>query len=129
MFEDTATLIRVVRTLGCNLSVEVLGFDPTVRVLTDLETQRLTGNAECPSAVASSDGNDSRPGQWCTIGPPIWASFPLLGHGTNVWQVRECVDIHENLHIRENEMILKTAWRTRDRTAESDIYTINLPKG
>jgi len=46
MFEGTDTLIMiwVVWTLGCNLSVEEIGFDPTVRVLTDLETQKLTGN-------------------------------------------------------------------------------------
>ena len=46
MFEDTDTLILVVRTLGCNLSVEELGFDLTIRVLSDLETQKLTGNTE-----------------------------------------------------------------------------------
>jgi hypothetical protein len=121
MFEDTATLIRVVRTLGCNLSVEELGFDPTVRVLTDLETQRLTGNTKYPSAVVSSCGNDSR--QWCTIGPPIWASLSLLGRGTNVWRVREYVaDVHEDPHMRGNEMIMKTAWRSSARTSESDIY-------
>jgi hypothetical protein len=95
MFEDTETLIRVVRTLGCNLSVEELGFDPTVRVLTDLETQRLTGKTEYPSAVVPSCGNDLR--QWCTIGPPIWTSLSLLGRGTNVWRVRECVaDVNED---------------------------------
>lgn len=44
MFDDTETFIQVVRTMGCNLSVEKFGFDPTVRVSTDLETQRLTGN-------------------------------------------------------------------------------------
>jgi hypothetical protein len=33
MFEDTETLIRVVRSLGCSLSAEELGFDPTVHVL------------------------------------------------------------------------------------------------
>jgi len=42
---NTETFIRVVRTLGCNFSVEELGFDPTDRVLTGLETQRLmSGN-------------------------------------------------------------------------------------
>ena len=121
MFEDTATLIRVVRTLGCNLSVEELGLDPTVRVLTDRETQRLTVNTEYPSAVVSSCGNDSR--QWCTIGPPIWTSLSLLGRGTNVWRVREYVgDGNEDPHVRGNEMIMKTAWRSSARTSESDIY-------
>ena len=120
MFEDTATLIRVVRALGCNLSVEELGFDPTVRVLTDLETQRLTGNTKYPSAVVSSCGNDSR--QWCTIGPPIWASLSLLGRGTNVWRVREYVADVKDPHMRGNKMIMKTAWRSSARTSESDIY-------
>src|SRR5258705_12608231 len=111
MLEDTATLIRVMRTLGCNLSVEVLGFDPIVRVSTDLETQRLTVNTEYPSAVVSFCGNDSR--QWCTIGPPIWASLSLFGRGTNVWGVREYVaDVNEDPHVRGNEMIMKTAWRS-----------------
>jgi hypothetical protein len=121
MFEDTETLIRVVRTLGCNLSVEELGFDPTVRVLTDLETQRLTGKTEYPSAVVPSCGNDLR--QWCTIGPPIWTSLSLLGRGTNVWRVREYVaDVNGDPHMRGNEMIMKTAWRSSARTSESDIY-------
>jgi hypothetical protein len=88
MFEDTATLIRVVRTLGCNLSVEELSFDPTVRVLTDLETQRLTGNAECPSVMESSGGNDSC--QWCTIGLRFgrlfhfWVVVPTSGGSANM---------------------------------------------
>ena len=121
MFEDTATLIRVVRTLGCNLSVEDLGLDPTVRVLTDLETQRLTGNTKYPSAVVSSCGNDPR--RWCTIGPPIWVSLSLLGRGTNVWRVREYVaGVNEDPHLRGNEMVMKTAWRSSTRTSESDIY-------
>ena len=121
MFEDTDTLIRVVRTLGCHLSVEELGFDPTVRLLSDLETQKLTGNTKYPSAVVSSCGNDPR--QWCTIGPPIWASLSLLGRGTNVWRVREyVVNGNEDPYLQGKEMVMKTAWRSSARMSESDIY-------
>jgi hypothetical protein len=46
-----------------------------------------------------------------------------LGHGTNVWRVREYVaDVNEDLHIRGNEMVMTTAWRSSARTSESDIY-------
>ena len=82
MFKDTETLIRVVRTLGCRLSVEELGFDPTVRILTDLETQRLTGKTEY---LVSSCGNDPR--QWRIIGPPIWTSPTIITFRVR-WQTR-----------------------------------------
>jgi hypothetical protein len=85
MFEDTETLIRVVRSVGCSFSAEELGFDPTVHVLflSDLETQKLAGNitSRYPSAVVSPCGNDLR--QWYTIGPPrlfhFWALVPTSG--------------------------------------------------
>ena len=64
MFESTETLISVVRTMECCLLVDSLGFHPTVHVLTDLETQKLTGNTKYPSTVESSCGNDPRP--WYT---------------------------------------------------------------
>jgi hypothetical protein len=122
MFQDTETFIRVVRSLACNLSIEELGFDPTARVLTDLEMQKLTGTTdEYPRAVVSSGGNDPR--QWCTIGPPIWTSLSFLGRGTNVWRVREyVVGVNQEPLLRGNNMIMKTAWRSSARTPESDIY-------
>ena len=122
MFQDTETFIRVVRSLACNLSIHELGFDPTVRVLTDMEAQKLTGNTGgYPHAVVLSGGNDRR--KWCTIGPPIWTSLSFLGRGTNVWLVREYVDgIDQEPLLRGNDMIMKTAWRNSARTPESDIY-------
>lgn len=122
MFRDTDTFIRVVRSLACNLSIEEMGSDPTVRVLTDAETQKLTGSTEgYPHAVVSSGGSDPR--QWCTIGPPIWTSLSFLGRGTNVWLVREyVVGVTQEPLLRGNIMIMKTAWRSSARTPESDIY-------
>ncbi|KIM71242.1 hypothetical protein PILCRDRAFT_758525 [Piloderma croceum F 1598] len=40
MFQNTETFIRVVRSLACELSIEEIGFDPTVRVLTHAETPK-----------------------------------------------------------------------------------------
>jgi hypothetical protein len=107
--------IRVVCSLACNLSIEA-----TVRVLT--ETQKLTGSiGKYPHAVVSSGHGDSR--QWCTIGPPIWTSLSFLGRGTNVWHVREyVVGVTQEPSLRENVMVMKTAWRSSARTPESDIY-------
>ena len=88
MFQDTETFIHVVHSLVCDLSMKEIGFDPTFQVLTDAETQKLIGSTEgYPCTVVSSGG--SNPCQWCTIGPPIWTSLWFLGHGTNVWRVRE----------------------------------------
>jgi hypothetical protein len=122
MFQDAETFIRVVRSLACNLSIQELGFDPTVRVLTDMEAQKLTGNSGgYPHAVVPSGGNDRR--KWCTVGPPIWTSLSFLGRGTNVWLVREYVDgIDQEPLLQGNDMIMKTAWRNSARTPESDIY-------
>ena len=122
MFQDTETFICVVRTLASNLSIKEIGFDPTVRVLTHAETQKLTGSIEgYPYAVVSSGGSDPR--QWCTIGPPIWTSLSFLGRGTNVWRVREyVVGVNQEPLLQGNDMIMKTAWRSSARTPESDIY-------
>ncbi|KIM76113.1 hypothetical protein PILCRDRAFT_13018 [Piloderma croceum F 1598] len=130
MFQDTDTFIRVVRSLACNLLIKEMGSDPTIRVLTDAETQKLTGSTEgYPHAVVSSGGSDPR--QWCTIGPPIWTSLSFLGRGTNVWLVREyvvwlvreyVVGVTQEPLLRGNIMIMKTAWCSSARTPESDIY-------
>ncbi|KAF8072218.1 hypothetical protein FPV67DRAFT_1667650 [Lyophyllum atratum] len=127
MFEDTEVFIRVVRSMACNLSIQELGSDPTVTVLDDDETRRLSGISDArrvpvyPSAVVTSVGKDSR--KWCTIGHTIWTSLSLLGRGTNVWRVREYVEeVDKQPCIGGNEMILKTAWRSSAMTPESDIY-------
>ncbi|KAF8804954.1 hypothetical protein BYT27DRAFT_7258710 [Phlegmacium glaucopus] len=130
MFEDTKTFVRVVRSIACNLSTVELGFDPTVRVLTDEETQRLTEDSKYPSAVISSCGSDPR--EWCTIGPPIWTSLSLLGRGTNVWHVHSyALSVNQDPILHGDEMIMKTAWRSNARTSEFDIYSVvdNHPKG
>jgi len=122
MFKNTPYFIRLVRSVSHHLTITELGSDPTVLVLDDLETQRLTGGQTYPSAVVSAIGKDSR--KWCTIGPPIWSSMSLLGRGTNVWRVRECVlDTRSGQRVLQgNEMIMKTAWRSSSRLPESDIY-------
>jgi len=122
MFQDTETFIRVVRSLACNLSIKEIGYDPTVRVLTHAETQKLTGSIErFPHTVVSSGGSDPR--QWCTIGPPIWTSLSFSGCGTNIWRVREyVVGVNQEPLLQRNDMIMKTAWRSSARTPESDIY-------
>ncbi|KAF8154975.1 hypothetical protein B0H34DRAFT_718887 [Crassisporium funariophilum] len=42
MFENTDILVRVALSLACTLSIEELGFDPTVQVLSNQETKELT---------------------------------------------------------------------------------------
>lgn len=117
--DDIETLIRVVRSLTCQLSIQELGLDPTVRVLDDQETMELTGQQnKYPSAVVRCAHRD-----WCTIGSPIWTSLSFLGRGTNVWHVREYVlDNGQHPCLQDDVMIMKTAWRSSARTPESDIY-------
>ncbi|PPQ70566.1 hypothetical protein CVT25_012036 [Psilocybe cyanescens] len=119
MFDDIKTLICVVRSLTCQLSIQELGFDPTVRVLDDQETMELTGQRDTyPSAVVRCAHRD-----WCTIGFPNWISLSILGRGTNVWHVREYVlDNDQHPCLQGDLMIMKTAWRSSARTPESDIY-------
>ena len=121
MFKDTEILVRVVRSLACQLSIDELGLDPTVEVLADKETEELTKQRAkdmYPSALVSCGGRE-----WCTIGCPIWSSLSLLGRGTNVWRVRECVrDNNHRRSLAQDVKIMKTAWRSSARTSESDIY-------
>jgi len=76
MFEATNVFVRVARSLACELSIWDLGFDPTVRVLTDEETKDLTGQTKYHSAVVSSGGDEPR--EWCTVGFPIWTSLSFF---------------------------------------------------
>jgi len=129
MFEDTETLVRVVCSLAYELTINEIGLDPTVKLLTDEETKALTGQNAYPSAVVSCAGRDL-----CTIGPPIWSSVSLLGRGTNVWCTKEYVLEKDQIpRLRGNKMIMKTAWRNSGRTPESDIYRAieedQYPKG
>ena len=117
MFEATDVFFCVARSLACELFIGDLGFDPTVRVLTDEETEELTGQT---SAVVSS--GDDQPREWCTIGSPIWTSLSFLGRATNVWLKEYVIGDNKLPSLRGNMMIMKTAWRSSDRTSESDIY-------
>ena len=121
MFETIDIFVRVARSLACELSITNLGFDPTVRILTDEETEALTGQTRYPSAMVSSGGDEPR--EWCTIGSPIWTSLSFLGRATNVWRVKE-YGLGDNMLpcLRGNTKILKTAWRSSARISESDIY-------
>jgi hypothetical protein len=53
MFEATNVFVRVACSLACGLFIGDLGFDPTVRVLTEYETEELTGQTKYPSAAFS----------------------------------------------------------------------------
>src|ERR1700678_915640 len=71
MFKDMVCFIRFVHSVSHLLTMTELGSDPTVLVLDDSETQRLTGRQMYPSAIVSAIGNDTS--KSCTIGPPIWS--------------------------------------------------------
>jgi hypothetical protein len=110
-FKDTKIFIRVIRSLSANLSIGELGSDPTIRVLSDLETQRLTGSTHCgayPSAVVSLVGDG--PLQWCTFGPPIWTSLSLFGRGTNVWRVGQYIENHNRPPILQGDVMVMKTW-------------------
>jgi hypothetical protein len=125
MFKNTDMLVRVVRSLACTMSIRDLGLDPTVQVLNDEETKKLTGQHArniYPSALVSCGER-----QWCTIGSPIWTSLSFLGRGTNIWRVKEYVlDDNQQPYLKGNLMIMKTAWRSSARTPESEIY-LSIP--
>lgn len=131
MFKNTPCFIRVIRSVSHCLSITELGSDPTVRVLSDAETERLTGGVTYPSAVVSAISDEFR--KWCTIGPPIWSSLSFLGRGTNVWRVRQYIPGNGpgQQFLQGDEMIMKTAWRSSARPPESYIYRSILlpPKG
>ncbi|PPQ81826.1 hypothetical protein CVT25_013479 [Psilocybe cyanescens] len=101
MFTETEIFVHVIRAITHELTIQELGFDPTVCVLSDEETSQLTGETKGGylSAIISHIGSNLR--LWCTIGPPMWTSVSLLGRGTAVWH---------------------TSWCSSARNRESDIY-------
>ena len=128
MFEDTENSIPIVRSLAFNSSIQEIGFDPTVRVLSESETQRLNRRPQAYLSAMLPSGSSAS--QWCkAIGPPIWTSLSFFGNGTNIWCVYEYVvgDAGQSI-LRGDEMIVETVWRSSAWTPESDIYMpINRP--
>jgi len=126
MWKDTETFIRVVRRITCDLSLVELGQDPTVTMLSpgsnetmaseSLPKDFLPDTSVFPSYSISMGGNDSR--RWCTVGPPIWNSLSFLGRGTSVWRVVEV----KSGQLPGPSVVMKSAWRSSKRLAESDIY-------
>jgi hypothetical protein len=118
MWDHTQTFIRVVRRLACDMSPVQLGQDPTVHILSDDEAApwqtraKQMGMESFPSySVTMGVGNHC----WYTLGPPIWSSLSLLGRGTSVWRVCDASN-------PDKLLVLKNAWRSSNRLAESIIY-------
>jgi len=118
IWDDVRTFIRVIRRLACDMSPVQLGQDPTIRILTDREAvpwqhkAKEMGLQSFPIyAVTMGTGSHC----WYTLGPPIWSSLSLLGRGTTVWRVCDSSKPDEIL-------VLKNAWRSGERLAESTIY-------
>lgn len=136
IWQDLDVLIRVVRRISCDLSPHELGQDPTVDMLVpedrltqhvaaltdkfDISTQRFSNKAfpPFPTYKVSFGGTDST--KWVTVGPPIWNSVSLIGRGTSVWRVYR-LNIDESVDWTEM-YVMKNAWRSSQRDAESDIY-------
>jgi hypothetical protein len=120
ILRDKATFIRVVRRLACDMTSVQLGQDPTVSMIPHEKSvhlraraKSLTGTDTFPCFSITMGGSDTR--RWYTLGPPIWTSISLLGRGTSVWRVCEANNF-------DDVLVLKSAWRSSKRTAESDIY-------
>lgn len=122
--QDKEMSIHVMCSLACNLSIQELGFDPTICVLTDMKAQKLTENTGgYPHTVVPSGGNNHH--KWCTIGLLIWTSLSFLGCGTNIWLVCKYVDsIDQKPLLRGNDMIMKPVWHNSARMPKSDIYML-----
>ena len=110
--------MRVIRRLACDMSPVQLGQDPTIRILSNTEAafwQERANEMEMQSfptyAVTMGIGNRC----WYTLGPPIWSSLSLLGRGTAIWRVCDSAK-------PDKLLVLKNAWRSSERLAESTIY-------
>lgn len=137
MWQNLDIFIRVVRRVSCDLSPCELGQDPTVDMLApehplsqqvgalannlNSSTKKTPKNAESspfPTFKVSFGGND--PTRWVTVGPPLWNSVSLLGRGTSVWRVYR-LNIDRTVNSKRL-YVMKSAWRSSDHDAESDIY-------
>lgn len=123
--EGWVSFIRLIRALTHQCTHVDLGQDPTSRLLRadDPATIELRGNAlghvdiadNFPTYAVTMGGNDQR--EWGTIAM-IWSSISLIGRGTAVWLVRELV----NGFPFGPPLVMKSSWRGKRRTPESDIY-------
>lgn len=118
MWDDNRIFVRVIRRLTCDISSVQLGQDPTACILSDDEAVpwqnrvKEMGMRSFPTyRVTMGTGNRC----WYTLGPPIWSSLSLLGRGTSVWRVCDASNPGKLL-------VLKNAWRSSERLAESIIY-------
>jgi hypothetical protein len=118
MWDDVHAFVRVIRRLACDMSPAQLGQDPTVRILSNGEAvpwqkrAKEMGLQKFPTyAVTMGTGTRC----WYTLGPPIWSSLSLLGRGTAIWRVCDASKPGKSL-------VLKNAWRSGERLAESIIY-------
>lgn len=118
--------IRIVRRMACDMTPIELGQDPTAQVFApdhpatielrdNALVHRLDASAKFPTYSVSFGGHHQR--HWGTVSM-VWSSVSLLGRGTTVWIVRELINDKPTGDLK----ILKTAWRHRDRTPESEVY-------
>lgn len=106
---NRADFVRVVRRLACDMSLINLGNDLTVTFRQGDGYNQIA----YPSFTVKLGGPPPTRGPWHTEGPPLFVSTSLLGRGTGVWKV---------FNRQGQPFILKTAWRSKTRMAESDIY-------
>ncbi|KAF7976750.1 hypothetical protein HWV62_5734 [Athelia sp. TMB] len=125
IWKDLGTFVRVIRRLSCDMTPVELGHDPTARLLDIKDLTNLNsrypavfekrpnedGPPEFPTFEVSMGQGDER---WYTLGCPIWSSLSLLGRGTVVWRA---FDPNSGKLV-----VLKSAWRSGGRLAESKIY-------
>lgn len=108
----TAVFIAVIQQLSHGLTDHELGLDPSVeRQPSALETFP-TYHIQ-PQMVDHGEPVYTDVGQLVTIDEPIWSSMSLFGRGSAVWRVSS---------NDGRALVMKTAWRHRDRAMESAIY-------
>ncbi|KLO08113.1 hypothetical protein SCHPADRAFT_908868 [Schizopora paradoxa] len=109
MWDNLDKLVRVIRSLTCDLDAEQIGQDPTARLVMEPK--------EPDFYVVKPIGKDGR--SWRTIGSPIWSSLSLFGRGTVVWKVVEYNE--QSKKSVGPTMIMKSAWRSAHRNPESSL--------
>lgn len=110
MIGDCTIFVQVVRRLACDMSLINLGHDPTVTFGHGGGYNQI----DYPTFTVGLGGPPPVRGPWHTQGGPLFVSASLLGRGTGVWKV---------IDQKGRPFILKTAWRSKSRTPESEVYT------